>query len=45
VLFLVLKLNDHRLKPGGVPTCSSAVSSFEVEVPPAKAGGVRRISQ
>ena len=35
-----MKLKYHRLKPGGVGARRRDVSSYEIEVPPAKAGGV-----
>ena len=39
---VAVKLKHHRLKPGGVPKSASAAwCSSEIEVPPAKAGGVR----
>ena len=34
--FVAVKLNDHRLKPGGVPDSWGWVCSCEVERPPAE---------
>ena len=34
------KVNDHRLKPGGVLRMFVQLGSSNVEVPPAEAGGV-----
>ena len=39
MLFVAMKLKYHRLKPV-VSTTVDALCSYEVEVPPAKAGGV-----
>jgi len=42
VFCLAVKLKDHRLKPGGVlEHVRGVVCSWEVEVPPAEAGGVQ----
>ena len=35
-----MKLKYHRLKPGGVGARGRDVSSYEIELPPAKARGV-----